>query len=377
MSEIKRLCIDINSVIPLYSRGYLTGVGRTTFDLVRALNKQKDNLPFEVILYSQNTKGVKANLLNLKFKYKHLYYPYREKWNEILSFFPVRECLIGYDLLHIPQNYIPLYSPSKAVITLHDALFMIMQEKVFEHELLKDKVPGLASKCKAIITCSESSKHDIIDTMNIQADKITVVPWGISKNIFFPEENNIIQDFNQKNSLHHPYFTMVSCSDGRKNTTSLLKAYKLYLSQGGNYDLVLLWNNPPEYIIREFSTEIEQKRLHFLSSINEDDLRALYSGATASFFPSKYEGFGLPILESMACGTPVVTCRNSSLEEVGADIALYTGSEDIEQMAQYMYDFENKRYDIQDLRARGLNHAEKFSWQKTANAYIDFYKKYI
>ena len=96
---------------------------------------------------------------------------------------------------------------------------------------------------------------------------------------------------------------------------------------------------------------------------------------TASFFPSKYEGFGLPIIESMACGTPVVTCRNSSLTEVGGNVALYTASEDIEEMADYMRKFEDGSFDLSKLSDESIDQANKFSWSKSADDYIRFYQE--
>lgn len=374
---MKKICIDINSIIPLFINGHLSGVGRTTLELVQALSLIKDSLPFEIVLYSQNMKGIGGRNFDHPFKNKHLYFPNRDRWQHFLSFFPIKETLIDYDLLHIPHNFEYLYNPKKTVVTLHDAFFMKIQEKQFNHLEMRKNVPPMVRKVAAIMTCSESSKQDIMETMGILEEKITVVPWGISKELFYPENKKLIENFNTSKQLKCSYFASVSCSETRKNTLSVLRAFRQYIATGGNYDLVLLWSNPPVWILKEFYTEIINKRICFLAHLNNEELRALYSGATATFFPSKYEGFGLSILESMACGTPVVTCENSSLKELGQDVALYTKPEDLECMAQYMHGFESGQYEGLQLKSRGIEHASKFSWNETAKRYVEFYEKHM
>jgi Glycosyltransferase len=372
----KRVCIDVNSIVPYFVRGYMNGVGRTSMELLEALAEKKE-LPFEIVLYSQNLKGVGGRNLNLPFESKHFYFPYRENWNKIMSLFPVREVLTNSELIHIPHNFEYVYNPSKVLITLHDALFMKLDESMFNHAKMRQLVPPLINKCRGIVTCSEASKRDITEYMKVEEEKISVIPWGISRKVFFREEKDIVESFNRTHLLERPYFTMVSCNEGRKNTISLLRAFRLYLNAGGNFDLVLLWGNPPSSILNEFSSEMKSKRVRFLSPVDESGLRALYTGAKASFFPSKYEGFGLPVLESLACGTPVVTCRNSSLEEVGGNVAFYTEPEDLERMAQYMIDFEKNAYNYSEIRETAETHLLKFSWEKTAASYIDFYSRYF
>lgn len=101
----------------------------------------------------------------------------------------------------------------------------------------------------------------------------------------------------------------------------------------------------------------------------------LYSSASATFFPSKYEGFGLPILESMASGTPVITCRNSSLSEVGGEAAIYVSPEDIQSMSEWMERFENKSIDILSLKELSTAQASNFTWEICANKTLEVYKQ--
>ena len=105
---MKRLLIDINSIVPYYVTGKVNGIGRTTLELIQALAGIK-NLPFEVVLYSQNMKGIGGRNTGLPFKTKHLYLPHREKIDKLLARFPIKECLTGYDIMHIPHNFEYVY----------------------------------------------------------------------------------------------------------------------------------------------------------------------------------------------------------------------------------------------------------------------------
>ena len=105
--------------------------------------------------------------------------------------------------------------------------------------------------------------------------------------------------------------------------------------------------------------------------------RQVYNGATATFFPTRYEGFGFPILESFACNTPVVTCRNTSLPEVGGNIALYTDEDGVDEMSYYMELFENENFDLHLFREQAKNYIKRFSWENTALQYVELYKSLL
>ena len=213
--------------------------------------------------------------------------------------------------------------------------------------------------------------------MNVEEEKVTVVHWGVSTDQFFPESEQNIQGVRNQLNLFRDYFMMVSCDIGRKNTELLMENFRNYTKQGGKNDLVLIWKDCPKSIRDEYKKQIEEKRIHLIGGISDDELRALYSGAVLTFFPSKYEGFGLPILESFACGTPVVTCRNSSLEEVGGKTAFYVPEDSETAMAHYMHEFEEGKYNRNELKQAALKHIQNFSWQKVAEEYIRFYLHYL
>jgi len=373
----KRVCIDINSIVPLSHRGYLSGVGRTTLELVEAFAAIKEELPFELILYTQNIKGVTAKTFNLPFESKHIYLRNKPEYSKVIQFLRLKEILINYDLFHIPHNFGYTARPDKTVLTIHDAMFFSYSESFLGHDFARENYPQLAKKCKGIVTCSESSKRDIVEYMNVAEEKVTVIPWGVSDKQFFPESEEIIKQVCQKYEIRNNYFIMASCDIGRKNTELLMENYRNYIREKGQYDLVLIWKNPPTRLLEKYKEEIENKHIHFVGGISDADLRALYSGAIASFFPSKYEGFGLPILESLACGTSIVTCRNSSLPEIGKETAFYVSEDSSTEMADLMLEFERGKYDLKEQKSKALKHVQKYSWKNAAEAYIQFYMKYL
>lgn len=375
---MKKLLIDVNSIVPYYVCGKVTGIGRTTLELIQALSKVPD-IPFEISLYSQNMKGIGGKNTGLPFKNKHLYLPHRETYDRLLSKSPVKKWFTGYDLLHIPHNFEYVHRPEKCVITLHDALFMKMQEEAFHHDQMKSLVPSLMRQCKHIITCSESSKKDIVETMQVAPEKISVIYWGVKHETFYPtkDEGGIKQQLYVKYGIERPYFFSVSCNAERKQTDVLVRSYLKCCNQYTEHDLTLVWSNPPQILLEEITAKGLTDKIHFLKNISDEDLALLYRGATALFFPSAYEGFGLPIIEAMACGTLVITCKNSSLEEVGGKAAIYLTEPIEDSIIDLMEKLKNGNLQPKINREQSIAQAGKFSWENTAKQYIQLYTQML
>lgn len=360
-----RVAIDINSVLPYYTKGWISGIGRTTKELIEALN-QIESLPLDIVLYSQNTKGINGKMLNTHFDTRHLYAPHKSWFNKLLGKTHLREIITKYDLLHIPHNFEWVKKPERTIVTMHDAMFFARPDESFDHENAQRIYPTLAKRCRGIITCSESSKRDIMQYMDIAENRVFVCPWGYRKDLFHPEKGK---------KRGNPYFLAVSCSLGRKNTMSVIKAYESIVKQNPQHELVLVWPNIPIEAWRYCNQDHLVNHIYINSAIDDERLSVLYNEATATFFPSRYEGFGLPVLESMACGTPVVTCNNSSLPEVGGEAAIYVDPDDIEEMSRIMERFEQGEIKKSDFRDSCINQASRFSWERCAQQTLDVYMK--
>lgn len=368
---MKRILIDANPIVPYYAIGRINGIGRTCMELIQGLNDMPEiDIPFDIYLYTQNIKGLSSKELLTRFKSIHSYLRNTRKWNLWAKRIHVREILSKYDLQHITHNYEIVSDPSRCIVTVHDAMFFSYPEDIVSPESNRRLIPPFLRSCKHVITISENSKREIMQYMDVPEDKITVIPWGVDHNILYPHNpgtNHFCGD--------SPYFISVSCDIGRKNTISLVKAYAEFAKHNPAHHLMLVWRNPSDEAKRVIEESHIGDLVHFASNLSNEELGDLYAGATASFFPSLYEGFGLPIAESLACGVPCVTARNSSLEEVGGEAAIYVEPMNIYAMSQIMENFENGSYDMDKLKSESILQASKFTWDNCARQTVDVYKK--
>lgn len=367
---MKKILIDANPVVPYLAFGKINGIGRTNLELIRELDRQKQNLPFKIELFTQNLKGISAKRLNTGFKTRHLFLRNIENHNIISRKLHLREIISRYDLQHITHNYEIVNNPDKCIVTIHDAMFFSYPENFLGAEKNRKVIPPFAKKARHIITISENSKKEIMEFMNVPEEKITVIPWGIDHNLLYPHHPGP-----NKWSKDSPYFISVSCDIGRKNSISVIRSYLEFSKNKPDHYLIMVWPNPSDEAVKLVDENNLKDKVHFVYRLSNEELADLYAGATASFFPSLYEGFGLPVLESMACGVPCVTCRNSSLEEVGGKSAIYVEPFDIKEMASLMEKFENGDMNTLELKSLSIEQAEKFSWEKCAMKTVEVYKE--
>lgn len=376
---MKTLLIKANGITNARRSGVISGVGRSTQKLLSALNKL-NNIPFEIKVYVDGTSGFGFDFYGWRFK--HFIFPVPVKWgNELTSVEPLfRKRFIKYDLLHIPHNDDWVWDGERFVVTMHDVFEYDVAVKMGNQYII-DKWKKMAEKSLGIVTCSEFSKNEIIKRFHVPTEKISVVYWGTSTDIFYVNEKDDTARTLGNLGVEGKYFVSISCAHPRKNIRILLKAYRMFVdscdTRRPSHKLVLVWNNPPKEILDEYSKEIESGLVVFLGSVSDDNLRALYNGASCTMFPTRAEGFGFPILESFACNTPVMTCRNTCLEEVGQDAAIYVGEDDVEAMANVMKMFEEGLYNRRDFELAAKRITTMFTWENTAKKYVEFYKRYL
>ena len=290
----------------------------------------------------------------------------------------LNELCVPADFYHATNHYLPLKRSSKAVVTIHDLIFLIAPEAHFAetHDFFARKVPAFARSCARIIAISESTRADIVERLKVPIERIDVIPWAVDKKIFSPgvDASALRERLKRAHGIDAPYFFAVSCSEGRKNTPRVLEAFARFAEKNPRHHLVVRWNCPAEIKARFQRGNLAQS-IHFCAPVDDEGLADLYRGAAAMIFPSLYEGFGLPILETMSCGTPVITARNSSLPEVAGDAARYVDPVEVDSIVEAFEDFENDTLRVRDLREMGLVQAEKFSWEQTARMTLACYAK--
>lgn len=375
----KQLLIKVNSIFkPKFGKDkYVSGIGRSTYQLLKSLSEIKD-IPFDIKLYGSGINSFSFNARNLPCQYNWFCLP--QKFGTELTSLESEYILRcrKFDLLHIPHNYDGVLQKNMPfVVTIHDTCeydFLLPQN---ESDIRRQYWKFAAQSSLGIVTCSICSKKDIVDRFKVPEEKVTVIPWGISTDLFCLRNETEVNLVLKKYGLFEPYFLAVSCSNIRKNIPNLLRAYKKYLQLGNTANLVLLWGAPPQSILDEYSKEILSGKIRFLDYVSDTDLVDLYNGALGTMFPSRYEGFGFPILESFACGTPVMTCRNSSLQEVGGDLAIYVGEDNMDEMTQVMEMFSSGKYDTCAFKLKSTQYVSKFQWSEVARRYVEFYSSYI
>ncbi len=290
------------------------------------------------------------------------------------------ECLIKPpEILFVPAHTIPIIRrPNlKTVVTVHDlgAEFLEAYHKFPQKIYLNWSTEYIARHASHIIAVSNSTKKDLISTLKVPSKRISVVHEGVDHDFFYPRDPQEIRKVRLKYGLDSKYLLFVGTIQPRKNIIKLIQAYAKL--QDRKVDLVLvgkpgwlyddIYKAPKKYGVASF--------VKFLGFVSEEDLPALYSGSEAFVLPSLYEGFGLPILEAMACGVPVVTSNTSSLPEVSGGRALLVKPKDVYDISYNLSRILNEEDLRWRLKAKGKEWSRRFSWEKTAKETVAVLEK--
>lgn len=292
--------------------------------------------------------------------------------------FPPYEWFAGQaDLYHFP-NFIrpPLGRSRKSVVTIHDLSFLRMSETTEAKNLawLSAKIRATADKADAILTDSHFSAREIVELLNVPESKVFPVWLGLPK-FGPPPAPEAAAQARKALGLEKPYLLMVGTIEPRKNIPFLVKIYEALKDFDG--DLVLAgglgWKTGPT--LRALSESPRKSGIKLLKHLSDAQLAALYAGAAAFVFPTRYEGFGFPPLEAMGRGAPVISARNSSLPEVLGDAAEWVDGYDAEEWAAKVRAVLFDAARAARLRAAGLEQAKKFTWEETARRTWAVYRR--
>ena len=278
--------------------------------------------------------------------------------------------LTGKDKLNVffsPTHYLPLYTSCPSVISILDVSYIYFPELFKKKDLYQLKLWGGYSikKAKKIITISNSSKDDIIKTYGVSSDKIAVIYPGIKIQNSEAKIKNM-DELKKKFEIEGDYILFVGTLQPRKNVSKLIEAF----AKLKNKDIKLVIVGKKGWLYEEIlSAPLKfgvSERVKFLDFVNDEDMPPLYKNALCFILPSLYEGFGLPILEAMQHGCPVLTSNVSSLPEAGGDAAEYFDPQDVNDIAQKIEEVIDNKALREEMVEKGYNQVKKFSWEKAA-----------
>jgi glycosyltransferase involved in cell wall biosynthesis len=281
------------------------------------------------------------------------------------------------DLLHV--TYIaPFTSPCPIIVTIHDVIFQRFPEffSARDRLLFATLLPLTLRRAAAVITDSECSRTDIAAFYPFAADKVFAVPLAPAPT-FRPTEPTAARQVCDRYAVASQFILAVGNLQPRKNLLRLVAAFRSLLTQGlHEYQLVLVGKDAlhSEEFRAEVRDLVESGHLAFTGYVPEHDLPALYSAAAAFVYPSIYEGFGLPLLEAMSCGAPVITSDRSSMPEVAGDAAVLVDPTRTDRIAAALYTVLTQSNLADGLRRRGQARAAQFTWDATASQTAEVYQ---
>ena len=356
--------IGIDARAAKWYRG--TGIGTYTYQLVNSLNKIDYLNQYLIFMPKSSTYDIK---FNSNYKIKNVTQDMKgEFWNEINIPNVLQNKDI--DLYHVPQNGVglPKDKNSPFVITLHDVIPCKMPETVGKTylEIFKRELPNIISRCDGILTVSNYSKQDIIRTFNFPEEKIFVTHLA-NEDIYFPRDKNMCKNFLSKHyNINDNYILYVGGFSPRKNIVGLIEAFSKL-----NYcdlKLIIVGRKGKSYEIYKSTAE----RLHvadkviFPGFIPLEHMPIFYSACEVFVYPSLYEGFGLPPIEAMASGVPIIASNLTSIPEVVGNAALLINPYNIDELYEAMKRVLEDPLLKANLINKSLIRSSKFSWLKTA-----------
>jgi len=281
------------------------------------------------------------------------------------------------DLFHATEHLLPRLRRIRTVFTLHDLIFRFdpTSHLPLNRVYLNLMMPRFLRAANTVVAVSECTKRDAVQLYDIPAEKIHVIPEGVDAR-FKPSHPERVEHVRSAYHLPERFVLCIGTIEPRKNLPILFEALVSRREQGLEIWPLVIAGKPGwlyEPILQRVTELGLQDLVHLTGFFPDDDLPALCNAATLLAMPSRYEGFGLPVLEAMACGTPVVCSNTSSLPEVAGDAALLVPPDDVrgwsEAIARVLTDDALRA----QMRERGLAHAAHFTWEQAARQTADLY----
>jgi glycosyltransferase involved in cell wall biosynthesis len=360
---------------------HFSGVGFYVLELVRAFSTI--DAPHQYHLLVHGDSALEDLPLDERFRIHRTRaspesHPFGDLWEEFAL--PRLAAAAGADVLHGPAFLIPLRRTRLAtVVTIHDLVAFTHPETIpWKYALyMRGRIRRAVRTARRTICVSESAKRDVVRLLDAPSEKIASIHHGVAER-FRPETPERIFEVKRRHGLERPYLLFVGNLEPRKNLAGLVRAFRIVRrEQSEPIDLVvagqIAWKSGE--LLKELNAEDVRDAVRLTGYFPLDDLPALYSGALAFVFPTLWEGFGMPVLEAMACGAPVVASRVPSIEEIAGDAAIYVDPHSPDSIAQGIRDALGGAVPKEEWRRRGMERATHFSWLETALRTLEVYER--
>ncbi|MCX2726755.1 glycosyltransferase family 1 protein [Thermomicrobium sp. 4228-Ro] len=296
----------------------------------------------------------------------------RIAWEQLIAPWVTLDC----DVVHGPVNVLPLALAKPGIVTVHDLAFLHFPEHypVAKRWYLRLMTGMSVRRARCVIAVSEHTRRDVVLAYGVAPEKVIVIPNGIDADWTRVPESELAR-WRAERGLPERFLLFVGTIQPRKNLLTLLRAIR-HLPDEVDWPLYVVgargWKDSPVYrAVRELGLE---QRVVFVGYAPPEELRYWYSAATLFVYPSLYEGFGLPVLEAMACGTPVITSDRSSLPEVAGGAALLVDPSDAGALAAAIAELAADEYRRAMLAQVGQSRAHSFTWERTARDTAEIYR---
>lgn len=348
-----------------------TGIGWYAHRLIQAMKQQPLSAGEQVVLYSLNKLEGALGQLPDGWSHRQLHWPPKRGWMPVRMGWEVARR--APDVLFVPAQGLPLVTPKKTITTIHDVGFLSapgLYESGAKKRLTRVLNRAL-ERCPKLLVPSLFTKQELIERKGIAADRIVLTPLGVDAQRFGEVPTETLQEVQQRYRLGSKFFLYVGRLDEKKNIRTLIRAFdgwKAGRGVGDPYELILV--GPKGHLFslikREWEAGKHANAIRTLGYVPEEDLAALMKSATAFVFPSWYEGFGLPNLEAMAAGVPVICSDIPVHHEVCGEAALFVTPREVGEWMNAFDRIAGNESLRQTLIKRGSERIKQFTWERTA-----------
>jgi glycosyltransferase involved in cell wall biosynthesis len=351
------------------------GLGRYAYHLIAGFARHGNGFKLRAIVNPRNAEQVASFCGNVVIAESSMY-TLREQ-------FEIFRAAKGCDLLHVPHYNAPLLHRGPLIVSILDLIHITnpVYRQSFNSWLYARPMLNLvARKADHIITISEFSKAQIVERLDVPPSKVTAIHCGVNGQFHSIDREEALKAISDALGIQPPYILYLGNLKPHKNVSTLLQAYALLRKRHGIAHGLLIIGDDPRWkrsVLEECSRLGINDTTHFVPHVAKALLPQAYVAADLLVMPSTIEGFGLPVLEAMACGTPVACSRAASLPEVGGDAVQYFDPYSAEDMAAAIEQILNSPSRQAELRAKGLERAKQFTWEDSARKHVEVYRRML